>query len=184
MTEEEIRAVVTTARDYGFKVAAHAHGAEGIKRAVRAGVDTIEHGTFMDEEGMKLMKEHGTFYVPTISAGRWVFDQAQDPTSFRDVLPDRVATSRPWHDVVERQARRAVAAVGTAPAVPGEEHHREMRRLTDRGTRTYETSRITWGRTYVFVAVRSGSSRRSTTSAFPFHTSTWAQRVEHTLSGS
>ncbi len=69
MTEEEIRAVVTTARDYGFKVAAHAHGAEGIKRAVRGGVDTIEHGTFMDDEGMKLMKEHGTFYVPTISAG-------------------------------------------------------------------------------------------------------------------
>ena len=69
-TEEEIRAVVATARDYGFKVAAHAHGAEGIKRAIRGGVDTIEHGTFMDDEAIKLMKEHGTFYVPTISAGR------------------------------------------------------------------------------------------------------------------
>ncbi|MFM7799278.1 MAG: amidohydrolase family protein, partial [Planctomycetota bacterium] len=55
-TEEEIRAVVATSRDYGFTVAAHAHGAEGLKRAVRAGVDTIEHGTVMDEEGMKLMK--------------------------------------------------------------------------------------------------------------------------------
>ena len=86
MTEEEIRAVVTTARGYGFKVAAHAHGTEGIKRAVRGGVDTIEHGTFMDDEGMKLMKEHGTFYVPTISAGRWVFDQAQDPTFFPAVV--------------------------------------------------------------------------------------------------
>lgn len=64
LTEDEIRAVVLTARDYGFKVAAHAHGAEGIKRAVRAGVDTIEHGTFMDDEGMKLMKEHGTFSCP------------------------------------------------------------------------------------------------------------------------
>jgi imidazolonepropionase-like amidohydrolase len=72
-TEEEIRAVVATARDYGFTVAAHAHGAEGLKRAVRAGVDTIEHGTFMDEEGMKLMKERGTWFVPTITAGRWVF---------------------------------------------------------------------------------------------------------------
>ena len=82
MTEEEIRAVVMTARDYGFKVAAHAHGAEGIKRAIRGGVDTIEHGTFMDDEGMKLMKEHGTFYVPTVSAGRWVFDMAQDPNFF------------------------------------------------------------------------------------------------------
>jgi imidazolonepropionase-like amidohydrolase len=86
MTEEEIRAVVDTARDYGFKVAAHAHGAEGIKRAVRAGVDTIEHGTFMDDEGIRLMKERGTFYVPTISAGRWVFDQAQDPTFFPPVV--------------------------------------------------------------------------------------------------
>ncbi len=86
MTEEEIRAVVSTARDYGFKVAAHAHGTEGIKRAIRGGVDTIEHGTFMDDEGIKLMKERGTFYVPTISAGRWVYDQAQDPTFFPAIV--------------------------------------------------------------------------------------------------
>jgi imidazolonepropionase-like amidohydrolase len=85
-TEEEIRAVVQTARDYGFKVAAHAHGAEGIKRAVRAGVDTIEHGTFMDDEGMRLMKERGTWYVPTISAGNWVFQMAQDPNYFPAVV--------------------------------------------------------------------------------------------------
>jgi len=86
MTEEEIRAVVMTARDYGFRVAAHAHGAEGIKRAIRGGVDTIEHGTFMDDEGMKLMKERGTFYVPTLSAGRWVFDMAQDPDFFPPIV--------------------------------------------------------------------------------------------------
>jgi imidazolonepropionase-like amidohydrolase len=86
MTEEEIHAVVMTARDYGFKVAAHAHGAEGIKRAIRGGVDTIEHGTFMDDEGMKLMKEHGTFYVATLSAGRWVYDQAQDPNFFPPIV--------------------------------------------------------------------------------------------------
>ncbi|HPF27113.1 MAG TPA: amidohydrolase family protein [Steroidobacteraceae bacterium] len=86
MTEAEIAAVVETAHDYGFKVAAHAHGAEGIKRAVRGGVDTIEHGTFMDDEGMRLMKERGTFYVPTISAGQWVFDQAQDPNYFPQLV--------------------------------------------------------------------------------------------------
>jgi imidazolonepropionase-like amidohydrolase len=85
-TEEEIRAIVATSRDYGFKVAAHAHGAEGIKRAVRGGVDTIEHGTFMDDEGIRLMKQHGTFYVPTISAGRWVYDQAQNPDFFPPVV--------------------------------------------------------------------------------------------------
>jgi imidazolonepropionase-like amidohydrolase len=85
-TEEEIRAIVSTARDYGFKVAAHAHGAEGIKRAVRSGVDSIEHGTFMDDEAMKLMKEHGTFYVPTISAGNWVYEKAQDPDFFPPIV--------------------------------------------------------------------------------------------------
>jgi imidazolonepropionase-like amidohydrolase len=95
MTEEEIHAVVMTARDYGFKVAAHAHGAEGIKRAVRGGVDSIEHGTFMDDEGMKLMKERGTFYVPTLSAGRWVFEQAQDPDFFPEVVRPKALSVGP-----------------------------------------------------------------------------------------
>jgi imidazolonepropionase-like amidohydrolase len=81
-TEEEIRAIVRIAHDYGFTVAAHAHGAEGIKRAVRGGVDSIEHGTYLDKEAMELMKKNGTYYVPTISAGKWVFDRAQDPNFF------------------------------------------------------------------------------------------------------
>jgi imidazolonepropionase-like amidohydrolase len=94
-TEEEIRAVVSTARDYGFKVAAHAHGAEGIKRAVRGGVDSIEHGTFMDDECIKLMKERGTFYVPTISAGEWVYTQAQDPDFFPPVVRPKALSVGP-----------------------------------------------------------------------------------------
>jgi imidazolonepropionase-like amidohydrolase len=81
-TDEELAALVATARDYGFKVAAHAHGTEGIRRAVRAGVDSIEHGTLMDDDTMQLMRQKGTFYVPTISAGRWVHEKAQDPTYF------------------------------------------------------------------------------------------------------
>jgi imidazolonepropionase-like amidohydrolase len=85
-TDEEIAAIVTTAHDYGMKVAAHAHGAEGIKRAVRNGVDSIEHGTFMDDECIRLMKEHGTHYVPTISAGRFVFEKAQDPGYFPAIV--------------------------------------------------------------------------------------------------
>ena len=76
-TEEEIKAVVDAAKDYGFAVAAHAHGAEGIKRAVRAGVQTIEHGTYMDEEAMELCKKYGTYYVPTIIAGKTVADSAK-----------------------------------------------------------------------------------------------------------
>ena len=94
-TEEEIRAVVTTAHDYGFKVAAHAHGAEGMKRAVRAGVDSIEHGTFMDEETMNLMKQKGTYYVPTITAGRWVFDRSQEPGFFPEVVRPKAASIGP-----------------------------------------------------------------------------------------
>ncbi|WP_426060917.1 amidohydrolase family protein [Hymenobacter sp. B1770] len=76
MTEAEIRAVVETARDLGLAVACHAHGAEGMKRAVRAGVTSIEHGTLMDDETMKLMKKMGTWYVPTITAGKSVADSA------------------------------------------------------------------------------------------------------------
>lgn len=77
MTLDEIKAVVAAAHDYGFTVAAHAHGAEAIRRAVLGGVDSIEHGTFMNAEDMKLMKEHGTWYVPTIIAGQYVMEKAK-----------------------------------------------------------------------------------------------------------
>jgi imidazolonepropionase-like amidohydrolase len=75
--QDELDAIVATARDYGFHVAAHAHGKEGMKRAILAGVTTVEHGTFMDEEIMQLMKDKGTYYVPTISAGRFVASRAR-----------------------------------------------------------------------------------------------------------
>jgi imidazolonepropionase-like amidohydrolase len=65
-TREELEAAVDEARNFGLKVAVHAHGAEGIKTAVRAGVASIEHGTFLDEEGRSLMKQHGTYLVPTL----------------------------------------------------------------------------------------------------------------------
>ncbi|MDB5241459.1 MAG: amidohydrolase [Spirosoma sp.] len=76
-TEEEVKAVVDAAKDYGFPVAAHAHGAEGMKRAIRAGVQTIEHGTLMDDEAIELFKKYGTYYVPTIIAGKTVADSAR-----------------------------------------------------------------------------------------------------------
>lgn len=76
-TDEEMRAIVQTAKDYGFSVAAHAHGAEGMKRAIRAGVQTIEHGTLMDDEAIALFKQYGTYYVPTIIAGRTAADSAR-----------------------------------------------------------------------------------------------------------
>lgn len=77
--EDEIKAIVETAKDYGYRVAVHAHGAEGMKRAIRAGVNSIEHGTYMDDETIALMKQHGTWYVPTLTAGAAVGDSAKKP---------------------------------------------------------------------------------------------------------
>jgi imidazolonepropionase-like amidohydrolase len=82
-TEEELAAIVATAKDYGFPVAAHAHGAEGLRRAVRAGVSSIEHGTYMTDEIMGLMKKNGIYYVPTIVAGVTVMEMAE----MEDFLP-------------------------------------------------------------------------------------------------
>jgi len=79
LTQAELDALVAAAKDYGFAVAAHAHGAEAIRRAVIAGVDSIEHGTFMDAADMQLMKQHHTWYVPTIIAGDYVAQKAKVP---------------------------------------------------------------------------------------------------------
>jgi imidazolonepropionase-like amidohydrolase len=87
MTFEEVKAVVETAHEYGLKVAVHAHGSEGMKRAILAGVDSIEHGTFMTDEIVALMVQHGTYYVPTLSAGNYVMEKAKVP----GFLPPSVA---------------------------------------------------------------------------------------------
>lgn len=76
---DELDALIATAKDYGFKVAAHAHGAEGMKRALRAGVTTIEHGSLLDDECIALFKEKGAYLIPTIIAGRTAADSAKVP---------------------------------------------------------------------------------------------------------
>lgn len=85
-TDEELKAIIETARDYGMHTAAHAHGAEGMKRAVLAGITTIEHGTNMTEEIMDLMIKMGTYYVPTISAGKFVAEKAREPGYFHPLV--------------------------------------------------------------------------------------------------
>lgn len=84
--EDEILEIVKTANDYGMHVAAHAHGAEGMKRAIRSGVKSIEHGTLMDKEAMGLMKKMGTYYVPTISAGEFVAEKAEIEGYYPEVV--------------------------------------------------------------------------------------------------
>ncbi len=94
-TEEEVEAVVAAAKDYDYTVAVHAHGAEGMKRAIRAGVDSVEHGTYMDAEAMKLMKRNGTWYVPTISAGKWVAELSEQDDKLPDVVRPKAAAIGP-----------------------------------------------------------------------------------------
>jgi imidazolonepropionase-like amidohydrolase len=94
-TDEELKAIIETARDYGMHTAAHAHGAEGMKRAVLAGITTIEHGTLMTEEVMDLMKQKGTFYVPTLTAGKFVGEQAKIPGYYHPLVAPKAAAIGP-----------------------------------------------------------------------------------------
>src|SRR5438552_15790158 len=75
LTQAELDALVDEAHALRRKTAAHAHGATGAKRAIRAGIDSIEHGSFLDDEARKMMKAKGTFYVPTLIEGWWIVQQ-------------------------------------------------------------------------------------------------------------
>jgi imidazolonepropionase-like amidohydrolase len=118
-TDEELKAVVQTAKDYGMHTAAHAHGAEGMKRAVLAGITTIEHGTKMTEEIMDLMKQKGTFYVPTISAGKFVAEQAKVPGYYHPlVVPKALEIGPQISDTFAKAYKRGVKiAFGTDAGV-------------------------------------------------------------------
>lgn len=94
-TIEEVKAIVTAAKDYGFIVAAHAHGAEGIKRAIKGGVTSIEHGTYLDDEGIALAKEYGTWLVPTITAGKSTADSAKIPGYYTDIVTPKALAVGP-----------------------------------------------------------------------------------------
>jgi len=92
-TQEEVNEIVKTAKEYGMVVAAHAHGKEGMKRAVMAGVQTIEHGSFMDKEVADLMKKNKTYLVPTISAGRYVEEKAKIPNYYPAVIIPKITST-------------------------------------------------------------------------------------------
>lgn len=94
-TQEEMNAVVQTASDYGLRVAAHAHGAEGMKRALRAGVASIEHGTLMDDEAIVLFKQKGAYYVPTLTAGRATTDSAKKPGHYPEIIAAKARAISP-----------------------------------------------------------------------------------------
>ncbi|GAA0295150.1 amidohydrolase family protein [Psychrosphaera haliotis] len=104
---DELEAIVETAKDYGMTVAVHAHGKEGMKRAIEAGVDSIEHGTFMDDEIFKLMKKHNTYYVPTVMAGNWVAEKAKIDGFFPALVRPKAAAIGP---LIEKTFGRAYLA--------------------------------------------------------------------------
>jgi imidazolonepropionase-like amidohydrolase len=136
LTIDEIKAVVAAAHDYGFTVAAHAHGAEGIRRAVVGGVDSIEHGTFMDDADMKLMKERGTWFVPTIIAGKYVEEKAKIPGYYP---PQVAAKAMQVGPIIQQTAGRAYRAgvkiaFGTDAAVyPHGENAKEFVYMVEAG---------------------------------------------------
>jgi imidazolonepropionase-like amidohydrolase len=139
MTLEEIRAIVATAHDYGFAVAAHAHGAEAIKRAVLGGVDSIEHGTYMDAEDMKLMVEHGTYFVPTIIAGDFVARQAKVPGYYPATVARKASEIGPLIQATAGRAYKAHVkiAFGTDAAVyPHGENAHEFELMVGAGMPT------------------------------------------------
>ncbi|QSX30184.1 amidohydrolase family protein [Shewanella cyperi] len=94
-TDEELKAIVAAARDYGFKVAVHAHGKEGIRRAILAGVNTIEHGTYMDKDLFPLMKKHNVALVPTLMAGEYVTEKAKIDGFFPELVRPKAAEIGP-----------------------------------------------------------------------------------------
>ncbi|MCW5581202.1 MAG: amidohydrolase family protein [Luteimonas sp.] len=135
-TVDEIKAVVDTARDYGYRVAAHAHGTEGMKRAVLAGVTSIEHGTQMTDEVARLMKQHGTWYVPTIYAGRFVADKAKVDGYFPEVVrPKAARIGAQIQDTAGRAYRSGVKiAFGTDQGVgPHGDNAREFIYMVEAG---------------------------------------------------
>jgi imidazolonepropionase-like amidohydrolase len=94
-SDQEMKAIVDSAHMLGLKVAAHAHGARGIKAAVRAGVDSIEHGSYMDDEAVALFKRHGTYYVPTIIAGKTVESAAKMSGFFPPAIAEKALKAGP-----------------------------------------------------------------------------------------
>jgi len=92
LTDDELKAIISTAKDYGLRVACHAHGAEGIKRAIKAGVNSIEHGTYTDDDCIALFKQYGAYLVPTIIAGKSVADSAKIPGFFPAVISGKAIT--------------------------------------------------------------------------------------------
>lgn len=109
---DELEGIFSTASDYGFRVAAHAHGAEGMKRALKAGVTTIEHGTFMDDEAIALFKEKGAYLIPTIIAGKSTADSAKIPGYYHPFVTAKALETGQFIQATFAKAYKAGVKIG------------------------------------------------------------------------
>jgi imidazolonepropionase-like amidohydrolase len=135
-TDAEMKAIVETAHMLGMKVAAHAHGKRGMEAAIEAGVDSIEHGTYLDGETIALFKQHGTYLVPTIIAGKTVAEMAKTPGGLHPSVREKAARIGP---LIQDSFRRAYAggvkiAFGTDSGVSNHgENAREFGYMVEAG---------------------------------------------------
>jgi imidazolonepropionase-like amidohydrolase len=147
-TDEELRAIVDTAADYGLRVAAHAHGTEGMRRAVAAGVASIEHGTYMSDDIMEMMRDRGTYHVPTLVAGAWVAEKAKIDDFFPEIVRPKAAAIGPV--MIETFARSYKAGV---PIVFGTDSG-----VNPHGTNAEEFALMVQGGMPEMEAIRSATS--------------------------
>jgi imidazolonepropionase-like amidohydrolase len=140
-TDAELAAIVETAHLLGIKVAAHAHGKQGIEAAIRAGVDSIEHGTLADEETFALFKKHGTYLVPTMLAGKTVAELAKVPGHFHPTVQAKAAAIGPRiRDMLGRAYKAGVKiAFGTDSGVSNHgQNAQELALLVEAGVPSME----------------------------------------------
>lgn len=136
MTDDELKEIMDTAHALGVRVAAHAHGVDGINAALRAGVDSIDHGTFLDEESVKLFRETGAYWVPTLLPGALLPAQMDGNPFFTPEIREKVdlATSASEEGFRLAYRRGVRIAFGTDSGVtPHGENAREFALMVDRG---------------------------------------------------
>ena len=135
-TQDEMDAIVSTAKDYGMKVAAHAHGDEGMQRAIKAGVKTIEHGTEMSDATMDMMIKYNCYLMPTLSAGKFVAEKAKIPNYYPAIVVPKALSIGPRLQAMFAKAYKKGVPFGfgtDAGVFPHGENAKEFIYMTEAG---------------------------------------------------
>ncbi len=144
LTQEELDAMVDEAHALRMGAAAHAHGAEGAKRAIRAGINSIEHGTFLDDEALDLMKQKGTYYVPTLMAAQGLRERMARAAAFPPPILEKARVAAAALDATVRKAiqKGVKIALGTDAGVyPHGRNAEEMAELVRLGMKPVDALR-------------------------------------------